>query len=89
MTVFFTNPKHAGQPALIKIQRPGGEVMTLKAGSNARRYALKHQEAVKQAASVFFAENATCRMGMLFAACKGRVEMARKVNGMGDAAWNR
>lgn len=89
MTVSFTNPKRGGQSALIKIQRPDGEVMTLKAGSNARRYALQHQEAIKQAASIFFAENATSRMGALFAACKGRVEIARKIHNIGDAAWNR
>jgi hypothetical protein len=87
--IHFTNPKRAGQLALIKIIRPDGEVLTLKAGSNAKRYARKHQEGVKQAAGVFFAENMSCPMARLFSRCKGRVEMHRKINGMRDAAWTR
>jgi hypothetical protein len=88
MTVSFTNPKRAGQVALIKIQRPDGEVLTLKAGSNAKRYARKHREAVKEAAGTFFAEAEGHPMAILFARCKGRIEAHRKINGMGDAAWN-
>jgi len=87
MTVSFTNPKRAGQVALIKIQRPDGEVLTLKAGSNAKRYARKHQEAVKEAAGTFFSEKVSNPMASLFARCKGRIEMHRKINGLGDAAW--
>jgi hypothetical protein len=88
MTVSFTNPKHAGQVALIKIQRTDGEVMTLKAGSNAKRYAKRHQDDVKEAAGTFFAENMSNPMAALFARCKGRIEMHRKINGIGDAVWN-
>lgn len=87
MTVSFTNPKCAGQVALIKIQRPDGDVMTLKAGSNAKRYAIKHQEGVKQAAGVFFSENVSCPMAILFARCKGRVEMHRKTHNLGEPSW--
>lgn len=89
MTVLFTNPKRAGQVALIKIQRPDGEVLTLKAGSNAKRYARKHQKGIKEAAGAFFAENMSCPMASLFARCKGRVEMHRKINNLGEAAWAR
>lgn len=87
MTVLFTNPKRAGQVALIKIQRPDGQVMTLKAGSNAKRYAKQHQQAVKQAAGVFFSENVSCPMASLFSRCKGCVEMHRKIHNLGDATW--
>jgi hypothetical protein len=85
----FTNPKRSGQLALIKIQRPDGQVLTLKAGSNAKRYAKQHREAVKEAAGVFFSENMSCPMASLFARCKGRVEMHRKIHSLGDAAWTR
>jgi len=88
MTVSFTNPKRAGQVALIKIQRPDGELLTLEAGSNAKRYARRHREAVKEAAGVFFSENVSNPMASLFARCKGRIEMHRKINGLGGAAWN-
>jgi hypothetical protein len=90
MTVFFTNPKRSGQLALIKIIRPDGEVLTLKAGSNAKRYARKHQEGVKDA-GVFFAENMSNPMASLFACCKGRIEAHRKISGLGmeGAVWNR
>jgi hypothetical protein len=89
MTVSFTNPKRSGQLALIKIIRPDGEVLTLKAGSNAKRYARKHQEGIKEAAGVFFAENMSNPMAALFARCKGRIEAHRKINGMEGAVWNR
>ncbi len=84
MTVSFTNPKRGGQVALIRIQRPDGEVLTLNAGSNAKRYARKHQEAVKEAAGVFFAEVEGNPMAALFARCKGRIEMHRKLHNLGE-----
>jgi len=87
MTVSFTNPKRAGQVALIKIQRPDGELLTLEAGSNAKRYARKHREAVKEAAGVFFAENMSNPMASLFARCKGRIEMHRKLHNLGEPSW--
>ena len=87
--IHFTNPKRSGQLALIKIQRPDGEVLTLKAGSNAKRYAKQHREAVKEAAGVFFSENMSCPMAALFARCKGRIEAHRKINGIEGAIWNR
>lgn len=85
--ILFTNPKRAGQLALIKIIRPDGEVLTLKAGSNAKRYARKHQEGIKDAAGTFFAEDMSNPMAALFASCKGRIEAHRKINGMEGAAW--
>jgi len=85
--IHFTNPKRPGQLALIKIQRPDGEVLTLKSGSNAKRYAKQHREAVKEAAGVFFAENMSCPMASLFARCKGRIEAHRKISGMECAVW--
>jgi hypothetical protein len=85
--IYFTNPKRAGQVALIKIRRPDGEVMTLKAGSNAKRYAQKHHEAVKEAAGVFFGENVSNPMAALFARCKGRIEMHRKIHNLGETSW--
>ena len=87
MTVLFTNPKRSGQPALIKIIRPDGEVLTLKAGSNAKRYARKHREGVKEAAGVFFAENMSNPMASLFARCKGRIEAHRKLHKLGEPSW--
>lgn len=87
MTVSFTNPKRAGQVALIKIQRPDGEVLTLEAGSNAKRYARKHQEAVKEAAGTFFSENVINHMASLFARCKGRIEVHRKLHNLGESSW--
>lgn len=87
MTVLFTNPKRAGQLALIKIIRPDGEVLTLKAGSNAKRHARKHKEGVKEAAGVFFAEAESHPMAKLFSRCKGRIEMHRKINNLGGASW--
>lgn len=87
--IHFTNPKRAGQVALIRIQRPDGEALTLKAGSNAKRYAQKHHEAVKEAAGVFFGENVSNPMAALFSRCKGRVEMHRKISGMEGAVWTR
>jgi len=87
MTVSFTNPKRAGQVALIKIQRPDGELLTLEAGSNAKRYARKHREAVKEAAGVFFSENMSNPMAALFADCKGRIEMHRKLHNLGEPSW--
>jgi len=87
--IHFTNPKRAGQVALIKIQRPDGEVMTLKAGGNAKRYATRHREAVKEAAGTFFAEAEGHPMAILFARCKGRIEAHRKISGMEDSAWTR
>jgi hypothetical protein len=89
MTVLFTNPKRSGQLALIKIIRLDGEVLTLKAGSNAKRYAKQHREAVKEAAGVFFSENVSNPMAALFSRCKGRVEMHRKISGMEGAVWTR
>ena len=87
MTVSFTNPKRAGQVALIKIQRPDGEVLTLEAGSNAKRYARKHREDVKEAAGKFFSENVSNPMASLFARCKGRIEMHRKLHNLGVSSW--
>ena len=87
--ILFTNPKQSGQLALIKIIRPDGEVLTLKAGSNAKRYARKHQEGVKGAAGTFFAENMSNPMASLFSRCKGWIEAHRKINGMEGAVWNR
>jgi len=85
--IHFSNPKRAGQVALIRIQRPDGEAMILEAASNAKRYARKHQEAVKEAAGTFFAEAEGHPMAALFARCKGRIEMHRKISGLGMPAW--
>ena len=87
MTVLFTNPKRSGQLALIKIQRPDGEVLTLKAGSNAKRYAKQHREAVKKAAGVFFSEADGHPMAALFSRCKGRIEAHRKIHNLGEPSW--
>jgi hypothetical protein len=85
--IHFTNPKRSGQLALIKIIRPDGEVLTLKAGSNAKRYARKHQEGIKEADGVFFAENMSNPMASLFARCKGRIEAHRKLHKLGEPSW--
>jgi hypothetical protein len=85
--IHFTNPKRSGQLALIKIIRPDGEVLTLKSGRNAKRYARKHQEGIKNAAGTFFAENMSNPMAALFSRCKGRIEAHRKIHNLGEPSW--
>lgn len=83
----LTNPKRAGQLARISIIRPDGVTLVLHGGSNARRYAQRHRDAVIKRAGEFFSVGATCEMSRIFLECKGRVEAMRKIAGMGPAVW--
>lgn len=85
--ILLTNPKRSGDSAYIKIIRPDGAQLWLNAGSNARRYAKRHMEAVCERAGEFFAAGECSAMGELFSRCKGRVEAYRKIAGMGPAVW--
>lgn len=85
----MTNPKRAGDIAVIKVCRPDGAQMWMPAGSNAMRYAKRNAQQIIERAGQFFAVAHAHPMAELFAACKGRVEAIRKINGMEDAVWNR
>lgn len=87
MTILLTNPKRSGDLAYIKIIRPDGAQLWMAAGSNARRYAKRHQEAICERAGSFFEAGQCHALAALFSRCKGRVEAHRKINGMWPAMW--
>ncbi len=83
----LTNPKRSGDYAYIKIIRPDGAELWLNAGSNAKRYAKLHLEAVCERAGVFFEAGQCHALAAMFSRCKGRIEAYRKISGMGPAVW--
>lgn len=85
--ILLTNPKRSGDSAYVKIIRQDGAQLWLNAGSNAKRYAKRHREAVIQRAGELFEAGIQNPMAKLFARCKGRVEAYRKIAGIGPAVW--
>lgn len=85
MTILLTNPKRSGDSAYVKIIRPDGAQLWLNAGSNAKRYAKRHLEAVCERAGSFFSAGECHALAALFSRCKGRIEAYRKIAGMGPA----
>ena len=87
--ILLTNPKRSGDSAYVKIIRPDGAQLWLNAGSNAKRYAKRHREAVCESAGAFFSAGECHALAAMFSRCKWRVEAYRKIAGMDKAAWEK